>query len=1315
MYEGQPRFSFGEKRSFTRDTITKAAQSNVRAAENVMLEDISEVLSVPKQAQRDFVKPIIAEMTDEYLANGEISRETIDKLFETAYEEGRIVDDTYYRENEHILDYLKRVGVAISEKDSHDIADWKLFRRKLKGIVKLDKNGINVSKAYDELREMNPNLFPESVVHPADQLQQMYAVGNGIRVAKTKLDEYYGDEAEEFKRWAKNDFVDAVDKLTNKLSLIIRAQNDRLDNQQGVADVRLTTQQALAKYVEMRNARKSYEKVRGRANLTEEDKRIVARLLRGELLESEIENLTPNATSVINTYRAGVQYEMLAKELAAHKATIRREDREAAAAALMNSANWKDRSSFAMNRETPERVFEMVMGKEAAAMIKEYIWPVHKQEAKRKDFTDRYRQRVAKLDLSREIEDGNMTSESHMVQLLGEAENNIRYLEANPWAEGRDGKTLGEWRTVVAALWANNTKMDAKKINAALVEFRRIYDELFENMNAVRVENGYEPIPYRTGYFPHFQPNANDGILESFGKVMGLNTDVESLPTTINGLTHSFRPGITFFNNALERVGFNTVYDAVEGFDKYIEGASNMIYHTRNLQKLRALENQIRYQTTTDGVREKVDRLMEDTALTSEQRSELIEQEYTNASFRLSNFVAWLHEYTNMLAGKKSTFDRTMEQLMGRGFYEGVNAIMRRVAGNMVAINPGSWLTNLIPLTQASGVINSRLIVDSMGKVAQYRRNGETSLSEEEAFALSRSVFLRNRKQSDPLVSVWEQSRDQSETKRKVRKAAGKLEDKLSSPMEWIDYGVAQSIVLARFKQNVERGLSREAALEEADQMTARIMADRSRGALPNIFSMRNPALRLFTQFQVEVNNQFSYMFKDVPDEYKDRSKAALAMALMAMFLQGWLYNQVYEWLVGRRPAFDPLDMTNEFVGDLVGYEIPSIADATKAIREGENPLETEKEGFFKAAGNLLADAREEVPFVGSLWGGGRLPIGSALPKFGDVGKALFNPGGEWSNERRMYELGTELSKPLAYVAMPFGGGQLKKTLQGLNAVRRGGSYSVSTEGEDILQYPVFTDNALETGVNIAKAAVFGKSSLPTAVDWVDSNFDSFSTKETAMYQAMVDVGEKQHVAYEFIRDMAELPKADQKRKFLLEADLSGDAKAVVYNSLATDKEKAALEELADKSNMQSVVRTMINMRAEDKQLGKFKVLADEEFDEAEYLTLMSAFMSDDTFTTVSRAAELGLSVESYVKVRSTLDAYDANGNGSYSNGEIEDAIDALTGGALGLNALPGGDVHTMYLTAEERAILWQVLTGSKSSSGNPYSKSAAQKYLNQR
>lgn len=73
--------------------------------------------------------------------------------------------------------------------------------------------------------------------------------------------------------------------------------------------------------------------------------------------------------------------------------------------------------------------------------------------------------------------------------------------------------------------------------------------------------------------------------------------------------------------------------------------------------------------------------------------------------------------------------------------------------------------------------------------------------------------------------------------------------------------------------------------MADADAFAANVMADRSKGATPTLFNRRNPMTKLFTQFQLEVNNQLSYVFKDIPREKRRAGLGALAAALFKFVL----------------------------------------------------------------------------------------------------------------------------------------------------------------------------------------------------------------------------------------------------------------------------------------------------------------------------------------------------------------------------------------------------------------------------------------------
>lgn len=189
---------------------------------------------------------------------------------------------------------------------------------------------------------------------------------------------------------------------------------------------------------------------------------------------------------------------------------------------------------------------------------------------------------------------------------------------------------------------------------------------------------------------------------------------------------------------------------------------------------------------------------------------------------------------------------------------------------------------------------------------------------------------------------------------RAARVAFGRASDVLSSPMEYIDQFVAGSLVRARYNQNLGKGMSEAAAMADADAFAANVMADRSKGAVPTLFQRSNPLTKVFTQFQLEVNNQLSYIFKDIPRDMRERGVKALAGALIKFTLGAWLFDELYEWLIGRRPALDPIGILNDTVGDLTGWEAPNLVDLGLGAISGNVPsFQVEQTGVGEAGVNL--------------------------------------------------------------------------------------------------------------------------------------------------------------------------------------------------------------------------------------------------------------------------------------------------------------------------------------------------------------------------
>lgn len=1141
-----------------RDALPERAAEYVARTENTLVRRLADNLSVPETAKRETLRPIADEIIYDVLRGGEMDSAKLNRLFDQAWDAGREADTEYYEQYKDVREKIRTQKLFISAKDRADIADFNLFRKQTMGTLRLSSDGLPVDTFYQEMRDMAPELFPASITAPSDQLLQLYEVAQSIQKREKTLNEAFGAQAESFKTWARNDFDESVQRLAEGIRIAKRYQEaqERRKEKLGVPQ---TAEEAMELAKEVKAEKKKFQKVQSRYLLTDADQKIVNMLLRGDTTPEAVQN-RENAEAILKTYEAKADYDLLALRLKAWNNTRKQGLRDQAENALnaAEAEKWVDKGSgLAYMRETMERNIRDIAKKgkvadeKAEAFNNEYFHPVHKNESDRKSYVVGLQDRIKALNLGRKVENGNLVSESYAVQWLGEAEFNRKYLAEHPRVKQRGGFGYEEWNAAIQKFHEENPKLDYAKIEHAVKEFRSIYDQLYQDMNRVRMENGYEPVDYMQGYFPHFQENDKDGsLLTRFGRHLGITDEVTPLPATINGLTQTFRPGIRYMANIQQRLGYATAYDALQGFDRYIEVASDVIYHTGDIQRLRALATQIRYRASDEGVRKQIDRILQDPTLTPDEANERVAQAMKDAPFALSNFVAELDEYTNLLAGKKSRLDRKMEAMFKRNFYNVVKAFESRVGANMVAANIGSALTNFIPLTQAWSQVSSADMLHGMWQTLQ---NYKTADGLDTA-----STFIHNR----------------SGYGRLAMSTMDKVSEKAAFLMEAVDGFTTGSVVRARYLQNLRLGMSEVNAMQEADQFAANIMADRSKGATPTLYSSRDPIIKLFTKFQLEVNNELSWIFKDMIPQERKKGVAQLAKALFKFLIGAWLYNEVYEAIAGRRAALDPLDILNDSVGDFTGYQLPNTVQSALS---GRWEFTKEKPGTYQAIKNLGGNLVSELPGTQVLtalgldekWGleidGGRIAVSSAIPNIGNIEKALLASNEDIAPKKKVQTVVNELANPAAYLALPFGGGQIKKMAQGAQAVVQGGSYKADKEGRDILQYPIYNDKPGEMAKNLAQALLFGKTATEEAQGWIESGFKNLSAKETAAYQEMTAAGADQRDSYTFVGAMKKLDSKEAKLTMLFAYDLPEEGKtAYYYNALADDTERGKMDALEE-------------------------------------------------------------------------------------------------------------------------------------------------------
>ncbi len=690
------------------------------------------------------------------------------------------------------------------------------------------------------------------------------------------------------------------------------------------------------------------------------------------------------------------------------------------------------------------------------------------------------------------------------------------------------------------------------KVQKVIEEARKDYDDLLVRVNKVLKEHGMQEIPHRKGYFPHFTEE-KQGFL---GKLFNWKTQNDDIPTDIAGMTESFNPIRSWQSFNKQRTGDDTTYSFMKGFDTYVHGALDWIYHIEDLQKRRAFENHLRYIHSEAGIKEQIEAIKNNEEYDADTAQKQIEMVYANAKNPLNNFVTNFRTATNTLAGKKSSMDRGVEEATNRHIYSTMTNISNRVSGNLIAGSISSAFTNFIPITQSWGQVSPISTLKAMKETlaSTYRDDG----------TINKSDFLTTRLRAPENLykTAWD-----------------KIGSKVGWLMESIDSFTSQTVWRSKYIENIAEGMSENEAIKNADQFSANVMASRSRGDLPTVFDSKNPFTKVLTAFQVEVSNQYGYMFKDMPQDMAEKSKARLVKGYLTMFVGAYAYNALYSKFVGRDAAFDPIGIIEDVLQDLgvIGDNwLPvEILEALGLLDEDDEDEETDVSDVFDAIGNFGKNVAEEIPYVGGLLGGGRIPISSALPYDGHISELWdstmgiaselnFEEGmpGFWASAKEAVKsnnfknLTRELLNPVYYLAMPMGGGQLRKINQGLKMffdkdLPIAGSYTDSGN----LRFPVE-----KTPGNVLQAALFGQYANKNAQTYFDEGYEPLKEKQIQEFKDL----DLPIADYWKIREgLSELKPEEGKTKVTLNQkgdyigglDLPISKKNILINNIA-DREK---------------------------------------------------------------------------------------------------------------------------------------------------------------
>lgn len=741
-----------------------------------------------------------------------------------------------------------------------------------------------------------------------------------------------------------------------------------------------------------------------------------------------------------------------------------------------------------LNRRTPERAFRRVFGEQKGAELAEMvIKPVHQNESAKVQFINKLFDQARALDLN-EVE-------RKLVQLVGE----------RAAGKGQKSVTIGDIQSRSITdemlpgsmdikerrfILQNLAKADPAKVEKAVGWYKQIYKSLWEVVNDFRMEHGMAEIGWQEDYFPHF--NEDDPLTKTL-KQLGIE-GASGLPTSIAGQTAWFRPNSRYVPFFQQRKGIATSYDSDLGFQSYLTAVADMLYHTDDIMRLRNLDSVLRGKRTELDVGNVVDSILGKKNLeVNAQEAELIEKVLTGeymdmeAAKNYNTFAQWLTNYTNKLANKQLFGDRSFEEHYGRTAFNIASKIESAFARNSTVGNLSTALNNTITLPKVLATTPQKYVAQAVkGLVSgEFKTSGLAQESE----------FLLGKRGVRPLV--------ESRTRRVARMIS-------NVTFEPVEAAVSDIAFYAKYLHGLGIGATQSEAIETANDYAAYMMARRSKGARPLALETKDPFHKLFTLFQTEVSNDFFSLRDDLPAYLKrveaQRGKAAaskqLAMGAAKYCVYSSALNALLENLTGYAPAPDPLRWLWEFMEALLDRD-----------EEEEDTLAKGVQRVGGAVGGLAGNVLNQVPGASTAmalagFGEGRVPLPNLdKDRIINAGEAAFadpeeNPN-KWGYVRE--QLWKGVGVPALTTLFPFGGNQLRKTLEGTKVMGQGAMYSESKDGQK-LQTAVQNDPfTLQGASNWLKAAAFGKSAIREVGDYYDNGGKPKSASYTEAYKEGYD------------------------------------------------------------------------------------------------------------------------------------------------------------------------------------------------------------------
>ena len=581
----------------------------------------------------------------------------------------------------------------------------------------------------------------------------------------------------------------------------------------------------------------------------------------------------------------------------------------------------------------------------------------------------------------------------------------------------------------------------ANKIIEADNWFRQQYDTLIDEINAPRLAQNKEPIPKREDYYRHYNEMG-----DTFSGIKNIFESNRKIDPNLEGLSEFTKPGEKWASFKQKRTGEGKfTEDAVGGFLDYVKAGTYAKHIDPEIPRFRKLQRDLAQSTT--------------------------------GTKNMNNFIGFLDEYANDLAGKTNKFDRATQDMIGRKAFAVANALNSRVKANAVLGNISSSLSQIANVPQGVAFVKNpqQLAGGLNGFFRSIAGGGDKALYDQ-------SGFLKERL-TDSFSKFDTKLLDQP------KKLAGWM-------LGALDEVGTKYIWSSVYRKGLADGVPNP--IKYADDITRKMVSGRGIGEVPII--QKSKLFQLVAPFTLEVNN----LWKVQKDFLKNKDMAGLGM----LFAGNFLLNNVMEEVRGSGVVFDPID----------------------AIIQGAESGEGLGDKVLKAGGSLAGEVLTNVPlgqFAATAYpeyGGkiGELELPTRKELFGESDPTRFGVG---------LPVLKAIQDPLKNLALPYGGAQVSKAIKGAKATGLipsdglVGSYTKSGK----LKTPV-----LPTPMSKAKGLAFGEGAIPEVRKYYDKKVPPLGTKQTENFEKLVtEENLDPQQLFEAFTEAREFTKKDERLEVL--------------------------------------------------------------------------------------------------------------------------------------------------------------------------------------